>query len=729
MVITLLIAALFNYGLYNQALFNGGLPNFDGPILLMIILTLILGLAFSVQFIRLKEKPAIWPLLLIALVPLSVIASSIGAVSGHGAYMSILIHVVYALLFVFGYVFVRSEKCRHYAALVLLLSGFGVVLLGFVNWFGLNIYKDAVNMFSGEYRLMSVFQYANTYGAFLIALFLASLFMVTYSGSRMLRFISAAMLPLILISLILTLSRGAWLAFPAAFVLILLFLRPSRQILNLLYAAAAGIPALAVFSLVNRLGIEQQTSFSIGRFLLGLALLLIASAFSAVIGHLISRYVEPKLERWASWDAKRASSLWFPLGTVAAIFLLGPLFLKTSLIALLPDNIEQRVSSINFAQHSVLERFSFYSDALKISRDYPVFGAGGGAWNVLYDQYQSYPYLSTQVHSFILQYLVEFGWFGLLIVLAVFALILIGYAIRLFRRGMDETSFIFFIFAVSLLVHSLIDFDMSYVVVGAIIFFSLGVLVQQLPDWQWKRENTLAKIYACTLPVLILPALFFSIQAFNGYLSYEKTVKLLEGSRPQASQLLDTSGEAMQKGKNIVYYQLHFQILQQLYAQTGDPAYLSESRQTVEHMQKNEPRHRETWGSLYALYLSEGNHEEAIRHLLQGAEQYPWDLSIYSEAFHQLYAFGSADQPAYWNDALLLFDNMKSKMAQIGKLPPYQVQTKPFEITKEIASIVACIQYAQQKTGDAYQTITQYINPDPGFESQDSESMRAFLGL
>lgn len=728
-IISLVIAALSNFALYQQALFNGGLPQFDAPILLAGILSLALGLVFCFHYIRLKEKPAVWPLLLIWLIPLTVVLSSFGAVSRHGAFMAILIHVVYALLFTFGYVVIRSEQYRRYAVLVVHLSGYAVVLFGLVNWFGLKLYKDAVNMFSGEYRLMSVFQYANTYGAFLIALTLSSLFIVTYARSRVLRFVSAAMLPLLLISLILTLSRGAWLAFPVLFVFFLLFLRPSRQVLYMLYTLAAGIPALAVFSPVNRLGIGQQEAFAFGRFALGVGLLIAASAATAILGHLISRYVEPRLDKWARLDAKRTHSMWLPLGSIAIVAGLGTLLFKTSLVAWLPDNIEQRVSSINFAQHSVLERFSFYADALRISRDYPVFGAGGGAWNVLYEQYQSYPYQSSQVHSFFLQHLVETGWTGLLVLVVIFAWILIQYMIRSLRSGLDESSFLFFILVVSLLVHSLIDFNFSYVVIGAIVYFSLGLLAQDLPRWSLSHEQTVTRAYSVVLPLLLLFVLFVSIRTYDGHLAYNKTNQLIAGGQPSAHELLAAANRAVQQSKQFAHLQNYFSIEQLLYNQFNDPAYLSGMSQAVELMEKYEPERRDTFFSRYVLYLLEGKTDEAVRHLISGTEKYPWDLPIYTEAFYRLYEMGSQDQPSYWDEVLALFAKMENKMAQIAKLPPYQVQTKPFEITKEIAGIVGKIQCLKQEYASAYDTIVRYLDPQPPFGKNDTGAIKQFFNL
>lgn len=59
-----------------------------------------------------------------------------------------------------------------------------------------------------------------------------------------------------------------------------------------------------------------------------------------------------------------------------------------------------RLENINFQQHSVLERITFYKDAMKVVKDYPIIGTGGGGWSSLYEQYQNNPYISRQVHNF-----------------------------------------------------------------------------------------------------------------------------------------------------------------------------------------------------------------------------------------------------------------------------------------------------------------------------------------
>jgi hypothetical protein len=66
------------------------------------------------------------------------------------------------------------------------------------------------------------------------------------------------------------------------------------------------------------------------------------------------------------------------------------------------DVIINRFQNI-WLQNSFISRAIFYKDGFKIFKDSWFLGAGGGAWNYLYRQYQSYNYASSQAHNYPLQ--------------------------------------------------------------------------------------------------------------------------------------------------------------------------------------------------------------------------------------------------------------------------------------------------------------------------------------
>ena len=80
---------------------------------------------------------------------------------------------------------------------------------------------------------------------------------------------------------------------------------------------------------------------------------------------------------------------------------------------LLPDMISERLIGI-WATHNLTERFLFFRDGLRIFRDYPVFGAGLGAFESLIAGYQGHRYVTRYAHNHYVQVLVDNGILGFL---------------------------------------------------------------------------------------------------------------------------------------------------------------------------------------------------------------------------------------------------------------------------------------------------------------------------
>jgi O-antigen ligase len=401
---------------------------------------------------------------------------------------------MYAIFFIFGTYLARNKIGNTILSTALMGSGYVLVLFGLFNWLGngkfagslvgwfveldKGIYRDAVMTDSNGLRLTSVFQYANSYAAYLIALLFASLFLVAKSRKWYIIGINAFMLVPIIISFFLTLSRGAIVVIPFILLIILFFQKLNRQILILVHMVLAFIASFVILQKITDAGIElnKQFSSSLSRnsWLIVIGVSLAVALLSILIQKFAAPYLERKLERF---NGHKLTNIVVPIAAIV-IGIVGALliFADTGASKLLPENVRTRLANINFAQHSVLERGTFYKDAIKVFKDYPLLGAGGGAWSALYEKYQSNPYISRQAHNFFLQYLVEVGIIGLLIFLlflgAVFYLF-----IRKYINNQSETKdshFLFFIIAVSLLIHSLIDFDLSYVYLGILLFLGYG---------------------------------------------------------------------------------------------------------------------------------------------------------------------------------------------------------------------------------------------------------------
>lgn len=141
------------------------------------------------------------------------------------------------------------------------------------------------------------------------------------------------------------------------------------------------------------------------------------------------------------------------------------------------DSVIDRFNNLRY-DGSILSRIIFYVDGVRIFTNRWFLGGGGGAWEYLYRQYQSFDYSSTQAHNYPLQVGIETGILGLLALVLLIAVLLICY-VRYYKKRSIKDVIVMnkkdyekdvssaFLYAsiitafVSLFLHSIIDFDFS----------------------------------------------------------------------------------------------------------------------------------------------------------------------------------------------------------------------------------------------------------------------------
>ncbi len=151
-------------------------------------------------------------------------------------------------------------------------------------------------------------------------------------------------------------------------------------------------------------------------------------------------------------------------------------------------NLESLITRFeNIGQEkSGVVRIIFYKDGLKIFKDRWLLGSGGGAWEQLYRQYQSYSYPSTQAHNYLLQLGIETGIPGILVLLILVFFLVIGY-IKYVKRTQDKPYMLFINAAVitaiaALLMHALIDFDFSESAMLLLFWQLIAIFNRQAKD-------------------------------------------------------------------------------------------------------------------------------------------------------------------------------------------------------------------------------------------------------
>lgn len=158
----------------------------------------------------------------------------------------------------------------------------------------------------------------------------------------------------------------------------------------------------------------------------------------------------------------------------------------------LPQSIYHRLISINGSQLSVWERFAFWGTALSMWSTRPFLGFGGGGWRAYYQHYESFAFISGQVHSAYLQTFVDTGLVGGVIYLGIWVLF-----VRSIMRARKKTSLPILLAglataALALGGHSAMDFDMSLSIIAFAAFFLMGMVHgleradESLPERNWQ---------------------------------------------------------------------------------------------------------------------------------------------------------------------------------------------------------------------------------------------------
>ncbi|NIK78349.1 tetratricopeptide (TPR) repeat protein [Paenibacillus castaneae] len=713
---------------YDRGLFNGYELGFDSALYGAMIygfILLLLTAAFISRSWQLNSYRSILSIGVLIL-PLLYWLSSFQAVSKYYAVFMALILFLLSALFISGMYFAESKLNRKVIEYALMLTSYSIVLFGLLNLFGQMYYRDALWLAHDGYRLAAVFQYSNTYAGFLAALFLVSIYYAVHCIRPSARIIHAAMLVPIWISFMLTYSRGAVVIIPIMVLILIPFLRLTKQINYLLFLVLSVVVSMsilgklttiteAISKLVQPNEEKAQTPISLfsslplqswGLLLLGMA---ITTGLIMLYHYKVNVHVEAKMNKLAarkwSFAAVPGAIIVF---TGAAI---GALTSSSAVRGLLPDKIAVRFENINFQQHSVLERLTFYKDGLRVAEDYPLLGGGGGAWQAMFEQYQNNPYWSRQAHSYFVQVLVESGWIGLIALVG-----LIGFVYYLYIRSfirfpeLRGSHFIFFIMSLTLLMHSALDFDMSFIFISAIVFVSLGcmlapysskLMIESLTN---KTKKSWQKIiYPAAIGLLSIVLLVTAIRENTAIQKYNKAFSLAVQQQTSLSELLILINKAIAiSPKHTDFSLTKANWLEQGYRQIDEFDMLDEALATLKLAQKYDPYNRIIIMTNYRLLQEKGQLEQSIAMLEEGLSKFPWDINIYEAVItsyvtaskNALAANDTAAASQYKERVDQLSSEIQRRMDQLASLPPEQQQGRAFAFTEAINEAISQLEIA-----------------------------------
>ncbi|WP_171056400.1 O-antigen ligase family protein [Paenibacillus sinopodophylli] len=715
---------------YEKGLFNGYELAFEKPIYSAVIFGYVLLIITAAFAYRNAQHHSYRGILSIAVMVLPLIywLSSFQAVSDYYAKFMILVFFLMAALFISSLYLAESVQSRKVIEYALVFSSYLIVLFGIFNLFGQMYYRDALWLAHDGYRLSSVFQYSNTYAGFLAALFLVSLYYAVHCIRPSARIVHAAMLVPIWISFMFTYSRGAIVVIPVLVLILLPFLRFTKQIAYLIFMVLSVIISMAILGKLTTNAdaiallvqpTESKAESPISLFsslpLQNWGLLLLGSVIT--VGFIMfyhakaSAWIETKLSKLST---RKWSFAAVPvISLVLAAIIAGSLLSSSTIRGLLPEKIANRFENINLQQHSVLERLTFYKDGLRVAEDYPLLGGGGGAWQSMFEQYQNNPYWSRQSHSFFVQVLVESGWLGLIALIALLVFVYTLYIRKFIRHPeLRGSHLIFFIFSLGLLMHSAIDFDMSYIYISAIVFISLGAMLAPYGSKLTFNRDKLKALTERGWVKLVFPSLLVLLSLFaivmaasetSAINKYNKAYTLAVHQQTPLDQLMPMLNEAIAASSaHSAFAVTKADWLEQAYTQTNSDSLLEDAIETVNLGRESDPYNRGLLMSQYRLLQVKGSFDASLNVIDEGLNKFPWDIKLYEAAitsYVKAYETAitdnnQADANKYSQRVNDLSNEIERRINQLSELPPEQQQGRSFAFTPAIEQALSQLELA-----------------------------------
>lgn len=159
---------------------------------------------------------------------------------------------------------------------------------------------------------------------------------------------------------------------------------------------------------------------------------------------------------------------------------------------IIPDEIVRIFTTFNFKNTSVFQRFDYWSDGIDIIRDNWLVGAGGNAWRTLYGQNQDYLYYAKEGHSYILEVWMSFGILGILAYIFIISITLKNGTDLLKNTNKNNEkykTFLSIIIGISfIIVHSIMDFDMSYLIIEMVFYMFIAIINDNDRNLKLKKD-------------------------------------------------------------------------------------------------------------------------------------------------------------------------------------------------------------------------------------------------
>lgn len=616
----ILVASSFSNGLYFDHTFY--------PYQLIVILLSLLVLVYTILT---RDRLNFGKYSIVMLLPLILLISLFVTETPKGTIDEVLKWITYGCYFLLLYWSLQEERNRQLAVPVIYIGGFIIIGYSLLSYMQITPLTGAIV----NDRLGGVFQYPNTFGIF--SAFFVMLFLLVFVKNQLsLKMFLVYAIPAITFftGLFLSESRGAMLVLLIVGIGTIFFLNVKEQVKFISYAILTGIISFIAFLLI-----DPENTF------LSLLIWILATAIHVFLLLRITSMIE-KIQ------FKNIKQSYISIGMFFLFILAGADLLFRGLLYKFINN----VLNLSISLDTFFERFVIWKDALKAATESPILGYGGGAWRIIYTQFQSYPYQTNNLHNGYLEWLIGAGIIGLVVFIAVF-----GYLIY----KVEKTKKILVLVPLSaILLHSLIDFNFSFGTIWLLIFWMLALGIKQ-EDQQhefFEKYDWAISLVICI--ILIIPTIYI-FQFIQANQHYENAV----GTNNLTEQLIYLEKAVQYDSNDVQKLQGLAQTYSNLYLQTGNETFLEKLFETIEKIEELEPKNSIAHYVGAQLLKNTGQLEKAVEkaekaltvdyfntQLFEKSIQLNTDLAIKS---------GSVELA---EQALVYFENLSNQYEEITNL-------------------------------------------------------------
>ncbi len=349
----------------------------------------------------------------------------------------------------------------------------------------------------------------------------------------------------------------------------------------------------------------------------------------------------------------------------------------------LPQRFYNRIYSFS-RDRNIDRRYELFQDAIKVIKDYPLTGTGGGGFAALYHAYQDQFYYSREVHNHFLQVWVEAGVIGFLAYIGIWLSLLVAYFKNLLNKKITRREKLLWTASLmpilALGAHSMIDWNFSMAAVGIFLFTLFGAARSMDRTAWFKRSskqsggsNYYSWVIGAGAIITGIALLIFTLVLLSGLKSAMRSQDLLSIGNIKTASLEMEKAIWQDPYRASSFHNLSV-LAKDQFERTGNQSDLEQSFKLAERAYELEPFSPSYLTHYSSLLLQYGDYIRGLDLIDRVVEIRPFDQLSYSNAiiYRLLIAesFLSVDNKAeaksYLDGAIEIADKMENKY---GSMP------------------------------------------------------------